>query len=127
MTLFKKTLFTIAVSLFFIAPHAVFALNLGGTLTEDARLAAGFADTTETSLSENVGKIIKSALSLVGTIFLALTVYAGFLWMTAQGEESKIEKAQDIIKSCVIGLLITLSAYGITNFVVARLVESTIS
>jgi len=71
----------------------------------------------DTSLSRTVGSIIKIALSLIGTIFVALTVYAGFLWMTAGGEDEKVTKARDILQAAVIGLAITLAAYSITYFV----------
>jgi len=67
----------------------------------------------ETSLS----KIITTALSLVGTIFLGLTIYAGILWMTASGEEDKITKAKSILTAAIIGLAITMMAYAITAFV----------
>ncbi|MCX6780290.1 MAG: hypothetical protein NT034_03890 [Candidatus Magasanikbacteria bacterium] len=65
--------------------------------------------------------IIKGVLSLVGTIFLALSVYAGILWMTAAGNEEKVTKAKDIVTQAVIGLAVTLSAYAITAFVTAKL------
>ncbi len=67
------------------------------------------------------GTIINTALSLVGIMFLILTVYAGFLWMTARGEEAQVEKATKIIRGSVIGLVITLSAYAITLFLTSRL------
>lgn len=106
-------------------PQPTFAVNLGSQYTENARVQAGFAQANETTLSQTIGGVIKAALSLVGTIFLALTVYAGFLWMTAAGDESKIEKAQNIIRAAVIGLVIALGAYGVTNFVVTKVVEKT--
>lgn len=65
--------------------------------------------------------VLQGALSLVGTIFLLLTVYAGFLWMTAQGNEEKVTKAKDIVTQTVIGLAITLGAYAITAFVTGKL------
>lgn len=109
-------------------PTASFALDFGNQYTKNAAAQAGFdANTDETTLSETIGGIIKVALSLVGTIFLALTVYAGFLWMTASGDESKVEKAQNILRSAVIGLVIALGAYGITTFVVNRVVDQTIA
>ncbi len=114
----------LALSLLFSTQPAL-AINLGTDLAENARIQAGYGAANETTLSENIGNVIKVALSLVGTIFLALTVYAGFLWMTAAGDESQIEKAQNIIRAAVIGLVIALSAYGITNFVVNKVVEKT--
>jgi hypothetical protein len=41
--------------------------------------------------------------------------------MTARGDEGKVEKAVDIIRASIIGLIITLSAYAITFFVTSRL------
>jgi amino acid transporter len=74
---------------------------------------------------ETAALIIRSALGLVGMIFMVLSLYAGFLWMTAGGEEEKVTKATGIIKMAVIGLIIILAAYSLTNFVVYRLLRST--
>lgn len=68
----------------------------------------------------SVGTVIKGVLSLVGTIFLVLTVYAGILWMTAQGSEEKVNKAKNIIQAAVIGLFIVMAAYAITAFVTSK-------
>ncbi len=73
------------------------------------------------SLESTIGTVIKGALSLVGTIFLILTVYAGILWMTARGDDSQVEKSQNIIRASIIGLFITLSAYAITYYITNRL------
>ena len=60
------------------------------------------------------GMIIRSALGLLGIIFLALIVYAGFLWMTAGGNDEKIGDAKKFIFNGIIGLVIIMSAYAIT-------------
>lgn len=82
----------------------------------------GFADK---SPAEIVGTIIAGLLSLLGVVFLVLMVYAGYLWMTAQGDPKKADKAKDIIKNSVIGLVLVLAAYGITRLVVSLLVKAT--
>lgn len=124
----KKILFLLSLIFVLSAPIPVFALNLGDKYTRNAASQAGFNPRTdETSLSQTIGTVIKVALSMVGTIFLALTVYAGILWMTAQGDETKVETAQNIIRAAVIGLVIALGAYGITTFVVNKVVEKTTS
>jgi len=74
---------------------------------------------TETNVGSIVGFVLNAALSLVGLIFLILMVYAGYLWMTARGEEEPIKKAQKIIVGSVIGLVILLGAYAITIFITA--------
>lgn len=71
-------------------------------------------------LAGTVSTIIKALLATVGTIFFGLTIYAGILWMTAAGNDEKIEKAKNIIQAAIIGLAITMSAYAITSFVGSR-------
>ncbi len=88
--------------------------------------SAGYStNVTDTTLSESVGRVIKVVLSLVGTIFLGLTIYAGVLWMTAQGNEEQVTNATNILKRATIGLVITLAAYGITIFVLVAITAST--
>ena len=64
-------------------------------------------------------------ISLLGIIFVVLMVYAGFLWMTARGEKDQVTKAKDIIRNSIIGLIIIMTAYAITGFVVSRIVCAT--
>jgi len=75
------------------------------------------AGTSESDIGSVVGIVINAALTLVGLIFLALMVYAGYLWMTARGESEPVDKAKKIIAGSLIGLVIVLSAYAITVFV----------
>ena len=48
-------------------------------------------------------------------------VYAGYLWMTARENEEQATKAKTIIRTTLIGLVITLSAYAITYLITAQL------
>jgi len=116
----KKILFilTLLISFSFVLP--IFALSPGSdTILGNAKTAAGFPDATETTISSWVGLYIKMALSLVGTIFLVLTIYAGILWMTASGNDEQITKAVNILKSVIIGFVIVSSAYSLTAFIVS--------
>lgn len=61
-----------------------------------------------------IANIIRYALSFVGTLFIALTVYAGILWMTAGGNDEQVSKSKKLLFQAVIGLFITFSAYSIT-------------
>jgi TRAP-type C4-dicarboxylate transport system permease small subunit len=79
---------------------------------------SGFdTNVSSTTLSETIGKIIRVVLVSCATVFLALTVYAGILWLTAGGNEEKVTKANHLLYSGVIGLIIIFAAYGITTFV----------
>jgi len=62
--------------------------------------------------------IIRVMLGLLGMIFFCLNLYAGFLWMTAGGEDEKVTKAKTLLTQAVVGLAIILSAYAITTFAI---------
>ncbi len=63
-------------------------------------------------------RVINPLFALTGVAFLLLMIYGGFLWMTAGGDEGKVEEATAIFRNATIGLVIILSAYAITRFVI---------
>jgi hypothetical protein len=96
---------------FLVLPYFVFASSMGSL--NAVGNAAGYAQANSTSVAKIVGTIVNVVLSLLGMIFIVLIIYAGILWMTAQGDEAKVEKAQKIMRDAIIGLVITISAYAI--------------
>lgn len=80
--------------------------------------------TTETTLTQFVANILNVFFGLLGTIFIILLVYGGYVWMTAAGNSEKVEKAQHTIRVAIIGLVIIASAYAITYFIFSRLPDS---
>lgn len=74
------------------------------------------------SVPRIVGLIINALLSVTGLIFIFLTVIAGFRWMTSQGNEETVKKATKSLTAAVIGLIITLSAWTIWNFIFVNLI-----
>ena len=116
----KKKILIITVlfnTILFIAPVLTAGLGDAGKI---AGAVADKAGVTEKSLPNIIGTGINAALTLVGLVFLILMVYAGYLWMTARGEEEVIKKSQKIIISTIIGLVILMSAYAITKFVAGK-------
>ncbi|MBI5732116.1 MAG: hypothetical protein HY982_02025, partial [Candidatus Magasanikbacteria bacterium] len=79
--------------------------------------AAEKSGLTATDPRETVTRIIFILLGVLGTVFLGLIVYAGYLWLTAGGEEEKIREAKKYLFNGVIGLIIILAAFGITILV----------
>jgi len=90
------------------------AINLGGL--DKTASVAGMGSGIQSPLGL-AGDVTGKIISYVGVLFLCLMLYAGFLWMTAAGDEKKIDKAKEIILAAIIGLVIVLSAYAITRFV----------
>jgi hypothetical protein len=72
---------------------------------------------TSARISTIAASLIETILGFLGIIFVVLIIISGFQWMTAQGNEEKIEKAKKNITNAVIGLLIIVAAYSITYFV----------
>ncbi|MBT4121009.1 MAG: hypothetical protein HOA57_01290 [Candidatus Magasanikbacteria bacterium] len=62
-------------------------------------------------------EVLKIALGVVGSIFLALVVYGGFVYVNSRGDEEQVKKAQKIIVGSIIGLTIILLSYSVTLFV----------
>ena len=120
-----KILFLILLFVIFALPLVGFAQsNITGMLENTAgQQGAGYNTSIdqETGLATIAGTIIRGALSLLGVVFVCLVIYAGFLWMTASGNEEQISKAKKIMIGAIIGLIITLSAFAIYSFVMSAL------
>ncbi len=102
-----------------LMPSAVHA-QIGGEILKNLDLtgvAAGVGNTGKVPLPTVIGSVIQSALTFLGIIFLALIVYAGFVWLLARGRQEEIERAQKIIESSVIGLIVVILAYAISKFI----------
>ena len=78
---------------------------------------------SEDQIFITIGQLVNIALGLLGIIFFVLLVYAGFLWMTAGGEEDQVSEAKKLMINGVVGLILILTAYAITGFVVGALTE----
>ncbi len=81
----------------------------GGTIEQLTFLSGGNDPVTITV------SIINTALSFLGFLSLLFILYAGYTWFKAGDNEEDITKAKDIIKGALIGLALTLSAYGIAQ------------
>lgn len=116
----KRILLTICLlfGMMFIVPPAHAQLSAGG-VGGDYGLSetAGAAKLSKVPIPQLIGNVIGTALSMIAVVFFILMVYGGFLWMTAHGNNDMVKKAQDTIIAAVIGIIIVLASYSITNFV----------
>jgi heme/copper-type cytochrome/quinol oxidase subunit 2 len=97
--------------------------NTAANLAQNTAGSAGITSTR--TLPEIIGLLINVVLGFLGIVFLVLLLYAGFLWMTAAGDEQKVKKARDMIFQAVIGLVIVVAAFAISSFVLGSLVNVT--
>lgn len=87
----------------------------GASVRESTREALG--NPSEKDPRDIAASIINIVFGFIGLLAVSLTLYAGYIWMTSQGNPEKIEKAKDILKNASIGILIILSAYAIVIFI----------
>lgn len=92
-----------------------------GTQVTNFNMSAGFE--SNIGVIDVLGYVIQAVLGLLGIIFLILIIYAGFNWMTAAGEEEKVTKAKETLNRAIIGLIITIGAYAISDFVFWKLLN----
>jgi Type IV secretion system pilin len=105
----------------FVSAAPVFATDLDlSTSLEDVGDETGLEGGAD-QLPTTIGTLINAALGLLGIVFLLLTLYAGWLWMTAAGDPKKTDKARDILITAVVGLVILLSAYAISSFIIDQI------
>lgn len=72
-----------------------------------------------------VARIVNVFLGFLGIIAVLLIMYAGFLWMTAGGDEAKITQAKQILTNALIGLVIVLASFGIAAFIINKFFGAT--
>jgi amino acid transporter len=71
-----------------------------------------------TDIRKTVANIIKVFLTLLGLFFTVLIIFGGFRWMNSRGNDDEVKKAKDQIKHAIIGMVIIIAAYAITEFVI---------
>ena len=78
-------------------------------------------NTESTSLASTIGTLISIGLSMLGVVFVILVISAGYKWMMASGDAKKVDEAKDTLWRAVIGLVITISAYVIQQYVFSKI------
>ena len=78
-------------------------------------------DCSFAELKATILLIIKKILELAIIAISGVIAYAGFLYLTAGGNSSKVSQANSMLTKVVIGLIVTLSAYFIVDLIVDSL------
>ncbi len=103
---------TAAVGVFVALP--AFAQGTGADLGLGYATAIGLASGDVRTVAS---RIISYFLGLLGIVTVLIMLYAGFLWMTSGGSEEKVQTAKKWMVNGVIGLMIVMSAFAITQFI----------
>jgi len=123
---FKALIVLLFLTAILILPYLVFA-QTSNTVTPPSgnsplnklqTVGGGSYETAdEYTLASILGQIANAFLSLLAIIFVILIILAGYSWLTAGGNEQKVDKAKNTMTRAIIGLLIILGAWAIWTFV----------
>ncbi|NCB20753.1 MAG: hypothetical protein EOM88_02425 [Clostridia bacterium] len=99
-----------------------FGTDAGATSSSLMENQVGMADVelvygAPKDIRVSIIKVIQIVLGFLSLIFLILIVLAGFNYMTAAGNEDKVKKSIKQISQATIGLIIVISAWGISLMV----------
>lgn len=72
-----------------------------------------------------IARIIQIFMGFLGIIAIVIVLLGGFKWMTAAGNDEKVAEAKKLLAAGIIGLVIIISAFAITTFVLGQLVNVT--
>lgn len=92
----------------------------GGTATSGQEFATG-AGLASGNLTTTIASLIRTAMGFLGIIAVIITLYGGFLWMTAAGNDDKVKQAKKVMISGLIGLVIVIAAFTLASFVIGQL------
>lgn len=100
------------------------AANLNDAFSNNLQMAgqkAKFVSNTGASMSldEMITFRVAGMVLFIGLAVVLVIVYAGFMWMTAGGNEEQIKKAKKLMTNAILGLAVLVSAYIITYFIVS--------
>lgn len=70
----------------------------------------------------NIDGIFNVIYTIVGALAVVFIIVGGIRYMLAGGEASKVAQAKNTILYALIGLVITIMAFAITNFIISNVV-----
>lgn len=122
--------FTIATTISTLVPLPVNAAGVSSVNCGNNDIFGCGGIGTETGLYARDPKaiilaILKTAMGFLGLVAVVIILYGGFKWMTAAGNEEKVEEAKKLIGAGIIGLIIIITAYSIVTYVIQNLLRVT--
>ena len=99
------------------APEKAGVGKLGETLQ-----GSGIAETQ--TFADLVFKYVNFALPYLSLAAFIAFVYAGFLYVTAYGNDEQVQKSKKIMIYAVVGLIVVMLSYSIVQLFTVELVET---
>jgi len=111
----------LGVTLFVVTACAALSTVFAASPLDVLRTTAGEAFNNQESLGNVLGRGIQVFFGIIGVMLTILLLYAGFMWFNARGDVKAVDKAQELIKEAVIGLVVIMLAQSISYWVLIQL------
>lgn len=95
-------------------------IDTSGITDSSSGLILGTASPVELAVT-----VINWVLGLLALVAVVLILIGGFRWMTAGGNEEKVEGAKKTLYAALIGLVIILAGWGVSVYVINNLLNFT--
>jgi len=89
-------------------------------------LASGNINLGTRDLRSTIAGVINIILGFLGVLTTLIILMGGFKWMTSQGNTEKVDEAKKLIGAGIVGLVIVLTSYAISRFVLENIANKTI-
>lgn len=73
-----------------------------------------------TSASDLFGNALNLTYFIAGAVSVIVIIIAGIMYISSSGDAGRVAKAKNLLTYAIVGLVIVLSAFVITNFVIGR-------
>ncbi len=97
-----------------LAANSVLAVDYGRDYAENINLG-------NEAPTDVVVSAVNWILGILALVAVVMILVGGFKWMTAGGNEEKIDSAKKLLVAALIGLVIILAAWGISLYAVETL------
>jgi len=111
----KKTFLLAAVSLFLLLGGSPAGAESSSSDPIGIDKARGIDATVKSDFETTFTAFLNYFIGFLGLLVVAMFIYAGVIFVTAQGETEQIEKAKKIILWAVVGLLIVMLSFVIVS------------
>ena len=79
---------------------------------------------TNSDLPTVIGRIVRAILVVMGMVLTIYVIRGGYMYMTAGGDTGQVTKAKEYLKNSIIGLVIIMLAYSISNYVLKWIITA---
>jgi heme A synthase len=89
-------------------------------LAQSVKISSGTAGIPHDSAMVILGRVLDMVYFISGAVAVIVIILAGYTFTTAVYDQAKITQAKNSILYAVVGLVVVIAAFAITQFVMGR-------